>query len=136
MTVGVDDKTAIEMMLTDYEKLSDVAKQRLSSNKAMAEGLLDVIASYNNIQGTVGGNSGITVVPQGGTTQEVIKEVQVPIETIVTQTLSNLQFRNVPTIVYVMILLMGVAVLTMPIPVIFYLLRRRKRNKMKGESAV
>lgn len=136
LTVGVDDKTAIEMMLEDYDKLSDVAKQRLTSNKAMAEGLLEVIASYDKIQGTVGGNSGITVVPQGGTTQEVIKEVQVPVETIVTQTLSNLQFRNVPTIVYVMILLMGVAVLTMPIPVIFYLLHRRKRNKMKGENAV
>lgn len=136
LTVGVDDKTAIEMMLEDYEKLSDVAKQRLASNKTMAEGLLQMISSYNNIQGTVGGSSGITVVPQGGTTQEVIKEVQVPVETLVTQTLSNLQFRNVPTIVYVMILLMGVAVLTMPIPVIFYLFHRRRRNKMKGESDV
>ena len=94
----------------------------------MAEGLLQMISSYNNIQGSVGGNSGITVVPQGGTTQEVIKEVQVPVETIVTQTFSNLQFRNVPTIDYVMILLMGAAVLTMPIPVIFYLLHKRKRN--------
>lgn len=133
LTVGVDDKTAIEMMLEDYENLSEVAKQRLVSNKTMAEGLLQMISSYNNIQGTVGGNSGITVVPQGGTTQEVIKEVQVPVETIVTQTFSNLQFRNVPTIVYVMILLMGAAVLTMPIPVIFYLLHKRKRNKMRGE---
>lgn len=136
LTVGVDDKTAIEMMLEDYENLSDVAKQRLSSNKTMAEGLLQMISSYNNIQGTVGGNPGIAVVPQGGTTQEVVKEVQVPVETLVTQTLSNLQFRNVPTIVYVMILLMGAAVLTMPIPVIFYLLHRRKGNKMKGESDV
>lgn len=134
LTVGVDDKTAIEMMLADYDNLSEVAKQRLVSNKTMAEGLLQMIGSYNNIQGSVGGNSGIPVVPQGGTTQEVIKEVQVPVEKIVTQTLSNLQFRNVPTIVYVMIFLMGATVLTMPIPVIFYLLHRRKRNKMKGES--
>lgn len=136
LTVGVDDKTAIEMMLEDYGKLSEIAKQRLASNKTMAEGLLQIISSYNNIQGSVGGNSGIAVVPQGGSTQEVIKEVEVPVETIVTQTLSNLQFRNVPTIVYVMILLMGVAVLTMPIPVVFYLLHKRKRNRMKGESDV
>lgn len=136
LTVGVDDKTAIEMMLEDYDKLSEIAKQRLSSNKTIAEGLLQIISSYNNIQGSVGGNSGITVVPQGGTTQEVIKEVEVPVETIVTQTMSNLQFRNVPTIVYVMILLMGAAVLTMPIPVVFYLLHKRKRNRMKGESDV
>lgn len=136
LTVGIDDKTAIEMMLEDYEKLSDVAKQRLASNKSMAEGLLQMISSYNNIQGTVGGNSGITVVPQGGTTQEVIKEVQVPVEKLITQTLSNLQIRNVPTIVYVMIILMGVAVLTLQIPLIVYLLYRKNKSKMKGEDGV
>lgn len=133
LTVGVDDKTAIEMMLEDFDKLSDTAKQRMASRKTMAEQLLTMIGELDNIQGSVGGNSGITVVPQGGTTQEVIKEVQVPVDKLVTQVMSNVQFRNVPTIVYVMILLMGVAMLSMGVPIVLYLVYRRKK-KMKGGS--
>lgn len=132
LTVGVDDKTAIEMMLEDFDKLSDIAKERMASRKTMAEQLLTMIEGLDDIQNSVGGNSGIAVVPQGGTTQEVIKEVQVPVDKLVTQTLSNVQFRNVPTIVYVMILLMGVAMLSMGVPIGLYLIYLKKK-RMKGE---
>lgn len=138
LTVGVDDKTAIEMMLADYEKLSETAKKRLESRKTMAEQLLGLLEGYDEMQDAAGGNTGIQVVPQGGTTQEVIKEIlkEVPVETLLTQIMNHQILRNVPTIVYVAILLMGLAVLTLPIPIVLYVLYRRKKNKMKGDSTV
>lgn len=132
LTVGVNDKTAIEMMLEDFAKLSDVAQQRLASRKTMAEQMLELIKGMNDIQDTVGGNSGITVVPSGGTTQEVIKEVQVPVETLVTKLLSNTVFRNVPTIVYVAVILMVVAIISLLFPLMLHKYYRKKNNKLKG----
>lgn len=137
LTVGVNDKTAIEMMLQDFETLSPTAKQRLASRKTMAEQLLTYIGSLNGIQGSVGGvNTGIAMVPQGGSTQEVVKQIQVPVEKVVTQTQSNLQYRNVPTIVYVMIFLVLLAVLSMIGTMLLYFCYRGKEMKLTGGGNV
>lgn len=128
LNVGVNDQTAIEMMLQDFDKLSPTAQQRLAARKTMAEQLLQLIDSMNKLQDNNSSSSGgsISLVPSGGTTQQIIKEV--PVETLVTQTRSNMAVRNVPMVVYIMMILALVSVMSCAVPVVIYVVGRRKRN--------
>ncbi len=94
VTVTVGDRTAIEMMLEDYEKLSDAAKEQLLSQKNNGQQLLSVIAAMEEKPGAV----------RPGETETV------PVETEVIKT--NSIIRNMPKFVLVMLILAGIAVLS------------------------
>lgn len=133
LTVGIGDETALKMMLEDYELLSDTAKERLASQKKSAEQLLQLTKELNTIQDEQG-DSEITVVPQGTVTNtvEVIKETEVPVEVEKVVNKFSTAVRNVPKIVYIIVILMGAAILSVFVPITMYIIYKKKHSDEMG----
>lgn len=130
MTAGIKDISAMELFLEEYGKLSKTAQTRLASRKSMVEQLLNYVKGLNGIQGSTNtGNSNIQVVPTGGSTAGLAEQVVVEkeVEKLITQLQNNAITRGVPTIVYVSIILLVCAVLSLPLPYVVY--RQYKKKK-------
>ena len=127
MTVGVKDISAMELFLQEFAKLSETAQTRLASRKSMVEQLLVYAKGLNGIQAS----TGASVVPSGGSTADVAVEkivTEKEVEKAIIQLQNNTIARGVPTIVYVSIILLICAVLTLPIPYVIYRLYKKKKE--------
>lgn len=132
MTAGVKDQAAMELYLQEFAKLSETAKKRLASRKSMVEQLLAYVKGLNNIQDSTNtGNTGVTVVPSGGSTSSVVEQVIVEkeVEKTLTQVQNHAISRGVPVIVYVSIILLVCAVATLPVPYIIYRMYQKKKEE-------
>lgn len=148
MTVGIKDETAINLMLEDFKNLSQNAQNKLSAQKNSAEQMLKVIASLKEISK----DNNVTA-PGGGSTVEVIKEVpvevikEVPVKTEVkvpteaksdqnAQAAKNTLSREtiikeIPLIIKVVSIAMGISVLSMIVPIAWYLIKFKFKKTEK-----
>lgn len=122
----------MELFLEEFAKLSETARTRLASRKSMVEQLLTYVKGLSGIQdSTNSGSSGIQVVPSGGSTsgltQQIIVEKEV--EKTVTQLQNHAISRSVPALVYVSVILLAGAVLSLPIPYVIYRLYKKKGRR-------
>ncbi len=121
LTVSVSDETALTMMLSDYELLSDAAKGRLSSYKLNGEQLLKLIESLKE----KGEENPTPTEPDNNATQPTV-----PTEGN-TEVKTELIVREIPMIVKVMVILMCVAVTTVFVPMIIYAVYKKKKSARK-----
>ena len=115
-------KTAIELAIAEYEKLSDAAKAKLSSRYENMKSLLKVIESYDSINNATGNNtiSGTT----NTVTKEVIKTVTNTQENIVTKYLK----KNMTRVVYWLLILFVISVICAVYSYVYYNSLNKKLN--------
>lgn len=137
LTVGLGDETAIKMMMSAYENLSDIAKERLSVQYKGAAQLLEMIKSMKSSSG-----QNITPVqaPQGGTTTQIktvieTKQVEVPVEVekLKSITDTNKEIQRMPQILKILSVIMCIAVASMAVPS-YFLVRQMKKTDTQGEN--
>lgn len=138
LTVGLGDETAIKMMMSAYDNLSDIAKERLSVQYKGASQLLEMIQSMK----TQTDHTVTTVqAPQGGTTAPQIKtvietkEVEVPVEVEKFKNITdtNKEIQSMPQILKILSVIMCIAVASMAVPS-YFLVRKMKTSDSEGEN--
>ena len=134
--VSLEDKTAIEMAISDYASLSKPAQEALSSKITMLKSLLERINSQRDDNSVQSGATDDSTVVQTQTKEKIVeKEVLVKI----TEYLS----KAVPKVVWILLALFLTAILTLLFPLIMTLYYKKNKKKFqtihgtnvgKGES--
>lgn len=130
MTVSINDKTAIEMMIEAYNNLSDGAKKSVTAKVSNAKSLLSLIESMNQIKDN--DTTGTVVVPQS---QIVEKIVYKDAEGEGNQTSSQALVREMPLFVKIMAIIAMACMLLMFVPVIIYCCTSKRFKEFIGKEA-
>lgn len=131
LKVTIGDESAVKMMLEAFDKLSPNAQTRMSSRKTAAEDMLKLIESLKNISKD---NPGVIVPTEnqkpGGTVEKIVyRDVAKPIEVEKLKTQQSVQVMQVPALVRWMMILACAAMLTVFIPVVIYLILKRRERR-------
>lgn len=116
------DKTAIEMAIADYDKLSEEAKEMLASKITNLKTILNKLTSAGTGNGTVGGNT------QGGTTTKVVEKL---VETEKTVTIIEYINKNIPKSIWILLCLLGSSILTLIWPLMMNLRYKKRLQTLK-----
>ena len=120
--VTVYDRTAIEMVLDDYNKLSAEAQESLASRMVSISGLLDVIRELETVVDNPTDDPPVNVVVENPDPE--IQEVVVEKEVAVTNT--RYLNKDVPKTIWLLFILLAVAVLSLAFPLVMTI-RYKKR---------
>ncbi len=129
LTTKISHEYAVEMMLEDYEKLSQQAKERLASHKSKGEQLLQMIAELKQSQQEppAADTPGATNPPQNNQPGGNLPEEEPTVEVLPGDT--TVYVRNIPLIVKIMLLVMFAGLLSLIFPACLYVTYRKKLKK-------
>lgn len=125
--VSIADKTAIEMAIADYAKLSKPAQESLASRITMLKSLLSKIETSS--EGSSGGSTDGSATNNGseGSGQTQVKETIVEKEVMVK--ITEYLNKNVPKTIWFLLILLAIAILTLLFPFIMTLRYKKYRAK-------
>lgn len=133
LNVGVGDKTAIELMIEDYEKLSDEAKQQLSPHYNTAKQLLQIIEALGaNRNTTVISNNAGQNSSQTQATDNSRNSGSDGVKTVETVKKSYIE-RGVSPFVKMIAVITAISVLSMFVPIGIQLFHRIKQQREDKE---